>query len=93
VPPDSNPEPIVRLKQRASGPDADARGMAITLHPRSRQGSGTIEACHSGGFMREGEKVADFSAADQDGESVSLSGLLRQGPVALFFYPKAMTPG
>jgi peroxiredoxin Q/BCP len=43
--------------------------------------------------MREGDEVADFTATDQDGESLSLSGLLRQGPVALFFYPKAMTPG
>ncbi len=44
-------------------------------------------------FMRANDVVANFSAADQDGRPVSLSGLLNNGPVVLFFYPKAMTPG
>jgi peroxiredoxin Q/BCP len=30
---------------------------------------------------------------DQDGESVSLSGLLRTGPLLLYFYPADFTPG
>ena len=37
--------------------------------------------------------VPDFEATDQDGRPVALSGLLENGPVVLFFYPKAMTMG
>jgi peroxiredoxin Q/BCP len=43
--------------------------------------------------VRENDVVADFSAPDQNGEPVSLGALLQSGPVVLFFYPKAMTPG
>jgi peroxiredoxin Q/BCP len=43
--------------------------------------------------MREGDRVEDFSAVDQSGASVTLTGLLESGPLVLFFYPKAMTPG
>ena len=43
--------------------------------------------------MQKQDVVADFSATDQDGAEVTLSGLLSKGPVVLFFYPKAMTPG
>ena len=43
--------------------------------------------------MRERDTVADFSAPDQDGRTVTLTGLLESGPLVLFFYPKAMTPG
>ena len=43
--------------------------------------------------MRPGDVVADFEAPDQHGTAVTLSNLLETGPVVLFFYPKAMTPG
>jgi thioredoxin-dependent peroxiredoxin len=43
--------------------------------------------------MREGDLVPDFELPDQDGVSRSLSELLADGPVVLFFYPAAMTPG
>jgi thioredoxin-dependent peroxiredoxin len=43
--------------------------------------------------MREGDLVPDFELPDQDGVVRSLSGLLDDGPVVLFFYPAAMTPG
>lgn len=43
--------------------------------------------------MKEGDVVADFEAVDQDGRTRRLSDLLEAGPVVLFFYPKAMTPG
>jgi peroxiredoxin Q/BCP len=43
--------------------------------------------------METNEVVADFRAHDQNGNEVSLSGLLEGGPLVLFFYPKAMTPG
>ena len=44
-------------------------------------------------MLREGDVVDDFELSDQHGERVSLSGLLEDGPVVLFFYPKAMTTG
>ena len=37
--------------------------------------------------------VDDFEATDQHGNAVTLSDLLGDGPVVLFFYPKAMTSG
>ena len=43
--------------------------------------------------MRTGDLVQDFELPDQDGKPVRLSELLVQGPVVLFFYPAAMTPG
>ena len=43
--------------------------------------------------MREGDLVPDFELPDETGTNRSLSGLLADGPVVLFFYPAAMTPG
>ena len=43
--------------------------------------------------MKKRDVVADFTATDQEGKKVRLTGLLEDGPVVLFFYPKAMTPG
>jgi peroxiredoxin Q/BCP len=45
------------------------------------------------GDVREGDLVPDFELPDQDGVPRSLSGLLADGPVVLFFYPAAMTTG
>jgi peroxiredoxin Q/BCP len=43
--------------------------------------------------MDTGDVVDDFELLDQHGETVTLSSLVEAGPVVLFFYPKAMTPG
>jgi peroxiredoxin Q/BCP len=43
--------------------------------------------------MRVGDLVPEFELSDQDGTKRSLSELLADGPVVLFFYPAAMTPG
>ena len=43
--------------------------------------------------MRPGEPVPDFELPAQDGHPVRLSEELARGPVVLFFYPRAMTPG
>jgi peroxiredoxin Q/BCP len=43
--------------------------------------------------MRLGESVPDFELPAQDGHPVRLSEELKRGPVVLFFYPRAMTPG
>ncbi len=44
-------------------------------------------------MLKAGDTAPEFTAVDQKGETVTLSGLLEQGPVVLFFYPKAMTAG
>jgi len=43
--------------------------------------------------MGPGDVVADFELPDQTGTPRRLSALLGDGPVVLFFYPAAMTPG
>ncbi|WP_018657884.1 peroxiredoxin [Actinomadura flavalba] len=43
--------------------------------------------------MRIGDQIDDFELPDETGTSRSLTGLLEAGPVVLFFYPAAMTPG
>jgi peroxiredoxin Q/BCP len=43
--------------------------------------------------MKTGDRVAEFELPDQTGKVRSLSELLADGPIALFFYPAAMTPG
>lgn len=43
--------------------------------------------------MDAGTPAPDFELPDQHGTPVRLSALLAQGPVVLFFYPAALTPG
>ena len=43
--------------------------------------------------MNEGDLVDDFELSDQHGNQVSLSRLLEDGPLVLYFYPRDNTPG
>jgi peroxiredoxin Q/BCP len=43
--------------------------------------------------MKPGDLVPDFTLPDQDGEPRTLSALLENGPIALFFYPAALSSG
>jgi peroxiredoxin Q/BCP len=43
--------------------------------------------------IKVGDKAPDFTLTDTEGEKVTLSRVLRDGPVILFFFPKAFTPG
>lgn len=43
--------------------------------------------------VKKGDPAPDFTLPNQDGEPVHLKSVLADGPVVLFFYPKAMTPG
>ncbi|WP_026341834.1 peroxiredoxin [Actinomadura atramentaria] len=43
--------------------------------------------------MKIGDVVEDFALPDETGTVRTLTGLLEQGPVVLFFYPAALTPG
>lgn len=40
-----------------------------------------------------GGRAPEFTLPDQDDQSVSLSNLLRRGPLILYFYPADFTPG
>ncbi|WP_031486318.1 peroxiredoxin [Streptomyces bicolor] len=43
--------------------------------------------------LKVGDKVEDFALPDETGTVRSLTDLLAEGPVVLFFYPAALTPG
>ena len=43
--------------------------------------------------MKPGDRAPEFALTDQHGQVRRLSELLTDGPVALFFYPAAFTPG
>jgi len=43
--------------------------------------------------VKQGDRVAEFELPDQTGTTRSLAELLAGGPMVLFFYPAAMTPG
>lgn len=43
--------------------------------------------------MDIGDAVPDFESVTDQGKRVTLSSLLEDGPIVLFFYPKAETPG
>ena len=44
-------------------------------------------------MLKAGEKAPDFVLENDKGEQVSLSGLLKNGPLILYFYPADFTPG
>ena len=43
--------------------------------------------------MKIGDPAPDFDLPDETGEKRRLSEMLAKGPVVLYFYPAAMTPG
>ncbi|MEV6750896.1 peroxiredoxin [Streptomyces sp. NPDC051214] len=43
--------------------------------------------------VQVGSLVEDFTLPDETGTPTSLASLLAEGPVVVFFYPAAMTPG
>jgi peroxiredoxin Q/BCP len=43
-------------------------------------------------MLKVGDKAPSFVAAGTDGE-VDLAGTLKQGPLVLYFFPRAFTPG
>jgi peroxiredoxin Q/BCP len=43
--------------------------------------------------MRPGDVAPEFDLPTQDGSRLKLSDALQDGPVVLFFYPQASTPG
>ncbi|WP_416958877.1 peroxiredoxin [Streptomyces sp. Agncl-13] len=45
------------------------------------------------GRLNVGDKVEDFTLPDETGAERSLTELLAEGPVVLFFYPAALSPG
>jgi peroxiredoxin Q/BCP len=44
-------------------------------------------------MLKPGDNAPDFTLPDQDGAQVSLSDLLKDGPLVLYFYPADFTPG
>ena len=44
-------------------------------------------------MLSVGDTVEEFEAIDHTGQPVSLTQLLESGPLVLYFYIKAKTPG
>ena len=44
-------------------------------------------------MLKPGDAAPEIALPDQDGSVVRVADLLEKGPVVLFFYPAAMTPG
>ncbi len=44
-------------------------------------------------MLAPGNRAPDFTAPDQNNEPISLSRLLKSGPLILYFYPADFTPG
>ena len=44
-------------------------------------------------MLATGGRAPEFTLPDQDGRSLSLSTLLRDGPLILYFYPADFSPG
>lgn len=63
-------------------------GMGEVCHDRaSRPGRGYV------GWVDIGDEVPDFELPDQNGTPRRLSTMIADGPIALFFYPAALTGG
>jgi peroxiredoxin Q/BCP len=45
------------------------------------------------GALKVGDVAPDFTLPDTTGQQVTLSRLLEKGPVIVFFFSKAFTPG
>jgi len=43
-------------------------------------------------MLKVGELAPDFTAQDQHGKTITLTGLLERGRLVLYFYPKDFTP-
>jgi peroxiredoxin Q/BCP len=43
--------------------------------------------------LKVGDQAPDFTLSDQEGQPLTLSKALQDGPVILAFFPKAFTPG
>jgi peroxiredoxin Q/BCP len=44
-------------------------------------------------MLETGQKAPEFTLPDQNGHDISLTSLLKDGPVILYFYPADFTPG
>ena len=44
-------------------------------------------------MLKPGSKAPEFVLPNEKGEDASLSGMLQQGPLVLYFYPADFTPG
>jgi peroxiredoxin Q/BCP len=52
-----------------------------------------VTGLFSSAIPQVGETAPDFTVTDTDGKQLTLSQLVKQGPVILAFFPKAFTGG
>ena len=73
--------------------DADlcwVESIAVVAAVMTTERPGRSRGPYLGVPVNEGDIVDDFELLDQHGQSVTLNDLV-DGPVVMFFYPKAMT--
>jgi peroxiredoxin Q/BCP len=52
-----------------------------------------VTGLFSSAIPQVGDTAPDFTVTDTDGKQLTLSQLVKQGPVILAFFPKAFTGG
>ena len=63
------------------------------MTPNGNGGPGGLFALKMPPMLGIEQKAPEFTLPDQDGKDVTLTGLLKDGPVILYFYPADFTPG
>src|SRR5438309_755600 len=88
------PPRVVGLARPAPGALAlPVAALPIAQGPRHATGWESPTSRRYGPKMEKGDTAPDFELPDQTGAIRKLSDYLSAGPVVLFFYPAAMTPG
>ena len=81
-------------RHRAVGPAAaSAARWQLTRRRPGGRSARAVAALGSLGPWKKATRSPDFELPDEDGTPRKLSELAADGPVVLFFYPAAMTPG
>jgi thioredoxin-dependent peroxiredoxin len=81
-------KPVKSVKRAAVAPKVNQGAKAVAASKRAAAAKGGSDS-----LALIGMKAPAFTLADQDGMPVSLDSLTARGNVALYFYPKDMTPG
>jgi hypothetical protein len=86
------------LRRWTTGDPGAATGLGrvprtATDHPGSTTLAGDRAQGQEDEMLSVGDVVDDFEAVDHTGQTVSLRDLVAEGPLVLFFFIKAKTPG
>src|SRR5204862_8223626 len=83
--------PLVVAASRGR-PAGDGRPPGPLVHARVRRNEPRPAIVVAIMSLKVGDTAPEFEAENEAGKPVDLTGLLADGPIALFFYPAAFTP-